>query len=490
MNVFLILIFAIHSLFAAEVSVDACSNKARENPITKAFENCEKARAVSSADEFREYISKLDHTGYCALLTEPGMKKPDALEQLCADPNGFVCAHKQGLLLNSQCQFVHLEPEEINQTTEFLDIGCSFKKATQDFIGSHQNECEKGLTKEECESVLKIKYTQEINEIEIKIAYTPERIGRIKNAFNRVKQKYIQKIKASQLISKEQLPMILSRIENTQIDLPPKNTECANTPPTGPESGLYYHTGDHNVHICIGAMATLDHQNEIDLIHSFGHELSHAIDPCTLAQAFPSNPEIGTIAYGNLVQCLRGGKGDDGCTDSIIFCNTDKGVQEACEESASYRDDLKKPDSLDYQNFVKNCVQSKKQLNACPIAKSDLNLPTLNLASYRKTGEKISQLREVFSDYLGSEVAGDLISEDVKAGKLSRADRVDGMTALATDYAGLHGRCVTENTRDSHPAPFLRLNRIIMGSENFRQSIGCENGPPKTPGANMKCQGL
>ena len=466
-----------------KVLADSCSEQARQHPVFQAFDACEKASAARAPEDIRRNLAKLEQTGYCALLAEPGKPAPDLLNSVCADPNGFACIRKRGFLLNSKCEFVHLEPEDIAHTPGYLGIRCAYETAAKQVIDKHRDECDKGDTPDDCEASLKLDYRHQINKIERNLAYTPERIDRLQRAFNRVKHKYLEKIQNTRLIAPDQRTMILSRIAKTKLDLPPTLTECANAGPTGPESGLYYGRTDQMIHFCIGAMATLDHQNELDLIHSFGHELSHAIDPCTLEAAFPKSSEIGLNTYPGLVQCLRGGSGADGCVNSILTCNTRKGVQEACEEEAATRDDANR-------EFMAKCMKRMSHYNACPISKTDKQAFSFNLAEYRKDGESISQIQEAFSDYMGSEVVADLITEDTRDGIMTRQDRIDGITALAADYAGLHGRCITENTKDVHPAPFLRMNRIIMGSTNFRKALGCENGPPKTPGANMSCKGL
>lgn len=463
-----------------------CGEKAREHAVHQAFTACQNAKAVKTANEFQHHIKSLEKNGYCTLLDCPeNSSKNDHLKALCEDPNGFLCSRKSGMLMNSKCQFVHLEPDDISGTPSALEIQCAFKKTELDIIKSHQHECQ--ALNEECDLSLKIKYKDEILNAEKKLAYTPERVKRFKDAFYRVKNKYIEKLKKTSLVSKKQLSTIIAQIEKTEIDLPPLNTDCANTPPGGPESGLYYSPNDKNVHICIGAMATLDYQNELDLLHGMGHELSHAIDPCTLADVFKNDPELGISAYNGLVQCLRGGLGHDGCKNSVIFCNTKKGVEEACIESIDARGNYPKAER---RRLINDCNEVSKKYGACPISKNDVNPPTMNLATYRNEGENISQLQEAFADYMGSEVVSDLVVEDTKSGLMTRQDHIDGIAALASDYVGLHGRCINENTKDVHPAPFLRLNRIIMGSKAFRTSVGCGNYPPKTKGANMTCQGL
>ncbi len=466
--------------------VQSCIENGKNNPINHAFETCEKSRAVKTVDEFISTVKNLEALGYCSLVARPGEAPQEDMDHLCRDPNGFVCEKKQGYVMNSKCQFVHLASDDIKQTAEFVQIDCSYKNAENLFLEAHKGDCPPLSNERDCQGFLVVKYAETIKAMEITEAYTPARMEKVRIAFERVKTKYLEKVRKSTLIAPDKLPIIISRIAETQLDLPPSNTECANTSASGPESGIYYAHDDNKVHVCIGFMATLNHENDLDLMHTFGHEISHSIDPCTLADVFTSEPEAGISVYGGLIACLRGGAGQDGCTNSVLNCNTERGHQAACTESAKSRDEVN-PTNL--QSFMDKCLVQIKRYDACPIDASPDN-PSLDLSSYRSEGENISQIRESFSDYMGSEVVSDIVKEDTDSGKLTRSDRLDGITSLATTYAGLHGRCISSNTKDSHPAPFLRMNRIIMGSESFRESLGCEGGPPKTPGANMKCQGL
>jgi hypothetical protein len=70
-------------------------------------------------------------------------------------------------------------------------------------------------------------------------------------------------------------------------------------------------------------------------------------------------------------------------------------------------------------------------------------------------------------------------------------EKIDGIIGLTSTLVRLHGTCMHENTNDEHPPGGLRVNRVVMGSPEFRHSFCGKNAPPpQTPGAKTSCEGL
>jgi hypothetical protein len=121
----------------------------------------------------------------------------------------------------------------------------------------------------------------------------------------------------------------------------------------------------------------------------------------------------------------------------------------------------------------------------CAFGKPQSDYNKYILADYRKHGPKEDQSGESFSDFMAGEILGKILKQE-KSLQVKR----DSLVAITSTLSRLHGLCLKKNTPDSHPPGFLRMNRIMMSSQEFRESIGCKNGPPKTPSAGVTCPGI
>ena len=481
-------------------SEPVCGEIESQSEIYKSFKQCESAR-------FNSALTKISQpsTSSCGNLIEASKDPKKLLGSLCSDPNTFACSRNHGVYLNSKCELALSDPKDISNSPAYVAGRCSFETKKEAFLKSHRDSCtESSIQDGSCNDLIKIKYAEEILELEQKEFYTPERVQKLKSTFDLVLGIYKEKISQSKTIRPDMKTKLISRISETTVLVPPFEgmgpPECANTGPTGPESGIY---NDQNSHIvfCVGAAAMIDNMNLYDLIHTLGHELSHSIDPCALEQAAlaettpdsplrKGDPTIGMDTYRGLISCLRGGKGPRACEGSVLHCNSEKALEDAKNEQLQYASMWGPNDSED--------LELKKQISAryeatpdCDHGKSDPTQNQNDLSQYRKDSEPVEQIRESFSDFMGSEIAGEALKRQLDKGKLSPLDQADALSSISADYARLHGGCENVgNTNDPHPPGAIRLNRVIMSSESFRKNLSCNQGPPKTKFAQTSCKGI
>jgi hypothetical protein len=458
-----VFIFASLSLLGNQAYA-ACGDLQKNSEVYKAFSACEQIRAVRKPIATPAVIRSLNQADYCILTaTSPGAENEE-LAALCKDPEGFACSNRGGHLFDSRCDFNLLRSQDISDLPDFVEENCASLSAKEQFLKSHRSEC--GVMHlMDCDSWLTAKHISEIALMEIQKVYTPERLARIQKLYAQVKNKYLQAIESSQVIPKSMKPMLMDRIAKTELKVSPTDLAhelCAINGPSGPDSGIF-NDRSFGIHFCLGAAATLDWQNTVDLEETLGHELSHSIDPCGLESA-QYDPQAALRAYPGLLTCLRGGTGDDGCTNPVIHCTTDAAIAEFCDASDS------------------SCIGTARRTPSCDIGNRVL---ISDLSQYKATGAPLSQINESFADFMGAEVVGKLN----QAQPLDLQDRIDALASIAADFSNLHGHCLTTNTADEHPIGSIRVNRMIMGSRNFRAVIGCSN-PPQTPQARLTCHGF
>ena len=471
---------------------EACGDSEKKTAIYQAFENCESARAAKSASEIDLYLKKMSANGYCTTLAiHDGA---ELSSQLCQDPSGFACGEARGNLFNSHCEFWPADTRDANNTPTYVTDKCRFEAQEDIFLGNHASECLGQGTKLECDATVKLNHQKELAQAERDIVYSPERVSRVQKIFRRVMETYLQAVTDSKLIPESKKALVLAQLRATVLEVPPSKDNppaCTNSEPTGPDSGIYNEGG--KVIFCIGAIALLDHVNEYDLMHTLAHEISHSIDPCNLEYIQNSigegAPLLGRETYPGLLQCLRGGNGPSGsgCENSILHCNTSQGIRDAVSERMEDAKDLPK----DMQALTrKNLIEGYQQTPDCPIGKTDKADDSNNLTDFRHDAQPVDQIPEAFADFMGAEIVGRIAEQDARSGSMDKAEKEDALETIASDYSRLHGGCRNENTHDPHPPGFLRVNRVIMGSKVFRESMGCSVKPPSTVGASKTCQGL
>lgn len=444
-------------LFSMNLShAEDCTKKVERSPLFQAFKACEDNKLKDTLKKFPgKFINlnenlKCDHCYFGA--------RENQLNALCGDPNGFVCSHK-GQVLDSQCKYTIFESAELEASPTFMKLLCIAKNG-------------KNTSPEKQTAFVK---TQ---------VYSKEKIQNVKVLYDEIKKNYIAMINSSMKLSLKKKQVLISKIDNTRLALDPDDlndssfSDCHNISPGETSTAIFNieYNSTHAIHICIGAMANIDNLNRYSLIHMISHELSHSIDPCALESGMLNNeptPFVFNQFYPQTILCLRGGSGKDGCTNSILSCNTDQGRLEYC--SYYYKGD----------NVQKCYQQYTKARPSCPAGKPDPNYKPNNLADYEKTNPGKEQIRESFADFMAAEN----VSRFLKKAKLEN-EKADALLSIASGNSRVHGVCLNTNTPDAHPPGFIRTNRINMSSESFRESIGCQNGPPKTLKANITCPGI
>jgi len=342
----------------------------------------------------------------------------------------------------------------------------------------------------ECAAQLKKTYAKEIQAIETKLAYTPARIARITHLFTLLKDRTIEKIEKSARIPAESKMILFAKVSQTELVLPPNDDEmpgCGHTTAIGPSTDIANFDGQ--VTACIGFMANLDRASDADILVSMGHEIAHSIDPCALESEFAkfakpdAAPFPSEATYPDVVSCLRGGPKGAPCQNSNLHCNTEKGIADKCNEYSSGVEG----DATAKAAGLKECQDYVKLTPSCPWG-SNPKKSLADASSARVDPEPVSQIRESFSDFVGAEVAGTILEEQVRSGKLRGQDRLDALIGIAADFASLHGRCEDGNSNDVHQPGKLRINQNFFSSASFANAICGKNPTPASlPGGPQKC---
>jgi hypothetical protein len=475
------------SLLPMAVNADeACGQQQKQTPVYNAFESCQEALAAKDVGDMNASMASLAVDGYCSTLEN--VTSTASLRNLCKDPAEAACA-SGGNTFNSKCQMNITKPSEIADTPDYVASHCVVIAKREKFIQDHKSECALGMSSNNCAATIRIKYSPALLQIERDAVYTPEKMKMISQMFNRVKQKYIEMIRASRIIPQSQKALLVSRIQSTTLAVPDNqgsDADCFNSSAHGASSDIYNDVyvgtaGPPHVFICIGAVSMLDSMNPYDLMHTIGHEISHSIDPCimeelSLAQG-QGNSKISDQLYPGLVSCLRGGTGPDNCTGAVLHCNSAEGISQYCRQQSDNAED------------TQTCLTQAKQTPHCSMAPETDSQG--DSSKYNTNPEPLDQTGESFADFMGSEVLGSIIKEDRKKNLITTSDQEDILTAIGEDYVNLHGKCLDTNTNDEHPSGKIRVDRTIMGSKRLRDAL-CYSGdrPPKTPFAGASCKGL
>lgn len=465
------------------VQAQVCKRTAPDKSFSKALESCQNSRTIQSADKALKGLLTLSESDFCQ-VSKDEKQNQDIKKKLCSDPNGLACENK-GKIFDSNCNYMALESGEAESDPKFIRAQCAADTKWDKFLESHKKECPKNLTANKCKDFLSLKHAEKKAKILRDMVYTKERVAKVRSAYDKVKAHYLKLIEKSSKISPNIKPYLIGRIENTRLAMDEsdlasgEHSDCHNVSPGKTSTGIYNSpqaqgTSGREIHFCVGSVATLDYANPYVLIHTMAHELSHSIDPCMvendMLESGSPSPNFYQRLYADTVTCLRGGKGENGCNGAILNCNDDKGRIDFCEQ--------KYPGQ-------QGCIEQVRMLPNCAIGLPD---PTHNhkvSADYKKTGTNEEQIGESFSDFMASEIIADFMEEDK-----SESSKLDGMLSIASVTSRLHGTCLTTNTPDPHPPGFLRMNRIIMSSGKFRESVGCLQGPPKTNKANVTCPSI
>jgi hypothetical protein len=483
-----LVITAVFSLaFHLNLANAGCGEAEKKSDIYRAFDGCDKIRAAKKVNQgLDELLAGLQGTGYCENITT---KQPvdEQWAEVCKDPVGYVCKFDLGLLFDSKCRLTTNAQALAGKTPDYVDHKCAFQRKRADFIANHRSECG-ATTAKSCDQVLKAKYAREIQKIESDLAYTPQRIARVTSLFENLRNKFLEKIAHSKRIPENQKWLLTTRITSTKLILPPTGPSCSTTSPAGPSTDVFNAGGEIN--FCVGAMVNIDSQSDADILTVMGHEISHSIDACEMEKHFAGQktkektPHSSTMdLYPEAIACLRGGQGDGRCKGAVLHCNSPKGIREQCEE---YEADIADPVSR--TAAINGCIAWDEATPSCPRASSKGEAVNGDLSSYRH-GEPVDQMQESFADFMGAEIAGAVILDRVHSGKMNHQDRLDALTSVSTDFAGLHGRCLNKNTSDPHPPASIRVGRNLMASDDYKTAM-CGVNPvrPDVQGGTPQCK--
>lgn len=423
------------SLFAGVMNCEQLRDRAKNDEINNAISQCQAGdslkAAAREADEFQGALVPIENC-------EAQIAVSDAeLQGVCTDLQGQVCNQDNkyakagtGIWLTDQCEITILEDSQT--TPALVDEVCKI-----------ENEAKRGQ--------------------ETKVSYNNERISRVNGVFSKLKSGYLDHITNNKNLSLVQKNFLKQRIEDLKIDLPVPPLDSSLNKQTGEQmdwctsfqpgdapatNALFYNRMNNSFSFCIGFMINLEHMSEYDLMAAVAHEIGHALDPCMMEELGREDIKESTMP--------------------VMSCLEKKGVRlendiEGVKAYAEWRNP-----SEGVHNFVQD-----HQHSHCAYGDFDPHYNRANLAEYKANGTHESQSGEAYADFVAGEVMAGVIKDDQPARKINQ------VKSIAAANARLHGVCMTQNTPDPHPVGGIRSNGLFMGSELFRDAVGCQKIPPK-----------
>jgi len=415
------------------------------------------------------------------------------LAELCSDPFAYVC--KKQIKLDSKCKFQVLNFSDSIKTPKAQQILCDLKQREDLIYQKNFKKCivSNRYSKEACKrrsfgNIAKRKVRR------IKAIFSDVRISHLNNLFKKVKNNYLKIISNSTRIPFVYKSELKNRIEKVELALSnqdllsAENNECFFQTNTSLSTGIYNRVEQSKIYICSGVVVNYFYLNKDDLAHTLAHELSHSIDPCLLEKIPPKNIffSIGVDdeIYPSLKKCIRGGN----CGKSILNCNT-IGKWDLFANYPQFNNESSKE------------YYRRKISDTCPkVSSKDSFSSSKNASDYKTFGNYLDQYVESFADFFASDVVAKILNDE----NANYSRRKDALYSISATMSSLHGNCAMKpeldkdqnlsekvlikkyNTRDEHAPAFLRLNRVIMSNQRFREAIGCGE-PPSTIGAKLNC---
>ena len=214
-------------------------------------------------------------------------------------------------------------------------------------------------------------------------------------------------------------------------------------------------------------MAQIDDLNPLSLQMMMAHELSHAIDPCTLEEAAFEDGQRTTSplpfekAFPGLIKCLRGGADPDGCgKNAKLSCPQPKPEISQCREMKESPSDLQE------------CEQKVQFTPHCPN-------PYLE-RQFEKSGHKYQAepIRESVPDALAAEVTARLLQAKGPLTSKRLNENTDALASFTSWITSFNpsGKSLCDPTyhvTNGKETQRTRINRLIMGNTAFRKAMGC-----------------
>ena len=216
------------------------------------------------------------------------------------------------------------------------------------------------------------------------------------------------------MISKvDAIKIYIVKCDSTGFAILDKNSESL---PALNSKNAFYERGANEIGVCTGHFSkqSLD---ELELVATIAHEISHSLDPCSLKP--DSNETSKFAAFDPVIQCLRSSNSAGARNKTLeLFSN---------------------------MTSVPGCP-------SCPVPKPNFCYD--------------DQITESFADWLAAEVVAKYIE------KYQRFTAEQYRDAYSRVLAGLSFTSPITGF-DVHPSAEVRINRILLVNPKIRQQMGC-----------------
>lgn len=144
---------------------------------------------------------------------------------------------------------------------------------------------------------------EQVDEELVKRIYTPKRKRMLEEIFQWIQIRMIRLIRkqSSSIFSAEAKKLLVSRIENIRLEIPPPAQLYANEPDLFTKNDVYYESISAERRIIrVGGAYLLSAKSWFNRVFTIAHEMSHSIDPCELV-----NEKFSSVGYQNLLNCFQ-----------------------------------------------------------------------------------------------------------------------------------------------------------------------------------------
>lgn len=194
------------------------------------------------------------------------------------------------------------------------------------------------------------KTSAEIEEELAQKIYTPKRKKRLEDAFVWAKQAVFDILnnQSSEVLSTSEKEMLLARVHEVQLDLPPPATNYADAADLLTKNEIYYErTSSGITRVRVGGAYLINTSSFYNLAFTFAHEISHSIDPCEMARLGPLPNAYQKVlncfvdqkwTLSNTLQCARSDEISEVFADWVAAQVIARAIE---QNSANYTDDEK-----------------------------------------------------------------------------------------------------------------------------------------------------
>ncbi len=211
-----------------------------------------------------------------------------------------------GVLIDPEKDKKNYEPVASLLCEHFYQTACTPKEIIHDPTGSVQPDIKGEVEALRLYETILHEHpdwsNDQIDEELVQRIYTPKRKLMLLETYGWIKKRMVHLIETQpkQVFSKDTKKVLIARINNIVLELPPPVSLYANEPDLFTKNDVYYEGfPDGKRVIRVGGAYLLSAKSWFNRVFTIAHEMSHAIDPCEI-----SGEKILVSGYEKLINCF------------------------------------------------------------------------------------------------------------------------------------------------------------------------------------------